>query len=128
MTTPNGSPDGDRAFTDVTVRVGGTWVAHQDVYVAAGAVSAITDTTASPDTGPPAVLIPGFVNTHTHLQQSLMRGIAECTQLLEWLLAIGEQSVAITPQRVSRGRGRLFGESPVGHDDRRRAHVAPSVG
>ncbi|GAB22889.1 putative amidohydrolase [Gordonia polyisoprenivorans NBRC 16320 = JCM 10675] len=100
MITPNGSPDGDRAFTDVTVRVGGTWVAHQDVYVAAGVVSAITDTTASPDTGPPAVLIPGFVNTHTHLQQSLMRGIAECTPLLEWLLAIGEQSVAITPQRA----------------------------
>ncbi|MEE4024493.1 amidohydrolase family protein [Gordonia sp. PKS22-38] len=86
------------AFADVTVYTGGAWLTHQDVHVADGVVTAITDA-AHPGDGN-GYLIPGFVNTHTHLQQSLMRGIAECTPLLEWLLAVGEESVAITPQRA----------------------------
>ncbi|MFW0786538.1 amidohydrolase family protein [Gordonia sp. CPCC 206044] len=86
------------AFSDVTVYTGGRWLPHQDVHVAEGVVTAVDDT-AHPGTGT-GHLIPGFVNTHTHLQQSLMRGIAECTPLLEWLLAVGEESVAITPERA----------------------------
>lgn len=88
------------AFTDVTVRTGGVWAPHRDVHITDGVVSAIIETASVTQDGPPAVLIPGFVNTHTHLQQALMRGIAECTPLLEWLLAIGEKSVAITPERA----------------------------
>nr|WP_202422666.1 amidohydrolase family protein [Gordonia sp. SID5947] len=93
--TPPDSP----SFTDVTVYSGGAWRAHQDVRIADGMVASITDTPAPADGGH-RYLIPGFVNTHTHLQQSLMRGIAECTPLLEWLLAVGEESVAITPERA----------------------------
>lgn len=87
------------AFADVTVFTGGRWHEHQDVYVADGVVTSMTSATRSSGTGG-GHLIPGFVNTHTHLQQSLMRGIAECTPLLEWLLAVGEESVAITPERA----------------------------
>ncbi|MFW0793582.1 amidohydrolase family protein [Gordonia sp. CPCC 205515] len=85
-------------ISDVSVYTGGRWVAHQDIHLAAGTISSITDA-AHPGDGN-GYVIPGFVNTHTHLQQSLMRGIAECTPLLEWLLAVGEESVAITPQRA----------------------------
>ncbi|MGV9859374.1 amidohydrolase family protein [Gordonia sp. NPDC003425] len=98
-------------FSDVTVYSGGTWLPHRDVRVVDGVVAAIDataiDAAGSPDAGSSETitatggfLIPGFVNTHTHLQQSLMRGIAECTPLLEWLLAVGEESVAITPERA----------------------------
>lgn len=86
------------AFRDVTVYTGGAWHSHQDVLVEDGVVTAITATPHPGDGN--GHLIPGFVNTHTHLQQSLMRGIAECTPLLEWLLAVGEESVAITPRRA----------------------------
>jgi len=84
---------------DVAVYTGGRWLAHQNVSVSDGAVVGIVDT-ASPSERGNGYVIPGFVNTHTHLQQSLMRGIAECTPLLEWLLAVGEKSAAITPERA----------------------------
>ncbi|WP_374610088.1 amidohydrolase family protein [Gordonia sp. (in: high G+C Gram-positive bacteria)] len=88
------------AFRDVTVYTAGQWKAHHDVHVVDGIVTAIAPT-ARPGGGTGnGYVIPGFVNTHTHLQQSLMRGIAECTPLLEWLLAVGEESVAITPERA----------------------------
>lgn len=88
------------AFRDVTVYTAGQWKAHHDVHVVDGIVTAIAPT-ARPGGGTGnGSVIPGFVNTHTHLQQSLMRGIAECTPLLEWLLAVGEESVAITPERA----------------------------
>ncbi|NDZ92646.1 amidohydrolase family protein [Streptomyces sp. SID6673] len=85
-------------FDDVSVYTGGRWVAHQDVRIENGIVAAISDASTPGDGN--GFLIPGFVNTHTHLQQSLMRGIAECTPLLEWLLAVGEESVAVTPERA----------------------------
>ena len=88
------------AFRDVTVYTAGQWKAHHDVHVVDGIVTAIAPT-ARPGGGTGnGYVIPGVVNTHTHLQQSLMRGIAECTPLLEWLLAVGEESVAITPERA----------------------------
>lgn len=95
----NATTRAEPVFADVTVFTGGRWHEHQDVYVADGAVTSMTPATRSSGTGG-GHLIPGFVNTHTHLQQSLMRGIAECTPLLEWLLAVGEESVAITPERA----------------------------
>lgn len=98
--TPSDAPASHSpSFSDVTVFSGGAWHTHQDVHIAGGVVASITDTPAPADSGN-GFLIPGFVNTHTHLQQSLMRGIAECTPLLEWLLAVGEESVAITPERA----------------------------
>ena len=92
-------------FSDVAVYTGGIWLEHQDVRVVGGVVESISPhasstTGAAESISTGGYLIPGFVNTHTHLQQSLMRGIAECTPLLEWLLAVGEESVAITPERA----------------------------
>lgn len=92
--------------TDVTVFSGGRWLPRRNVVIEDGLVSAIGGRGAPDVTGAEVVdgsgayLIPGFVNTHTHLQQSLMRGIAEGTPLLEWLLAVGDESVAITPERA----------------------------
>jgi 5-methylthioadenosine/S-adenosylhomocysteine deaminase len=86
-------------LADVTVYTGGRWRAHQDVRVVGGVIAAIVDT-AHPSDAASGFVIPGFVNTHTHLQQSLIRGIAECTPLLEWLLAVAEESVSITPERA----------------------------
>nr|WP_296773539.1 amidohydrolase family protein [Rhodococcus sp. (in: high G+C Gram-positive bacteria)] len=88
---------------DVTVYSGGQWLPHRDVVVGAGVVTDILHAGSSGSTGVDgtgAYLIPGFVNTHTHMQQSLMRGIAEGIPLLEWLLAVAEDSVAITPERA----------------------------
>ncbi|WAC57388.1 amidohydrolase family protein [Gordonia sp. SL306] len=99
MTPSDPTASRSPAFSDVSVFSAGAWHAHQDVHITEGVVASITDTPA-PSDGGNGFLIPGFVNTHTHLQQSLMRGIAECTPLLEWLLAVGEESVAITPERA----------------------------
>ncbi|MDJ0392940.1 amidohydrolase family protein [Rhodococcus sp. G-MC3] len=93
----------DTLIHDVTVYSGGQWLPHRDVVVGGGLVTDINlagpSTTTGVD-GTGAYLIPGFVNTHTHMQQSLMRGIAEGIPLLEWLLAVAEESVAITPERA----------------------------
>lgn len=92
-------------FSDTSVYSGGIWIEHQDVRVVDGVVESITAHASSEHAPGESIstggyVIPGFVNTHTHLQQSFMRGIAECTPLLEWLLAVGEESVAITPERA----------------------------
>lgn len=87
------------AFRDVTVYTAGAWRSHCDIHIVDGVVSSVEPTT-RPGAGTGGYVIPGFVNTHTHLQQTLMRGVAECTPLLEWLLAVGEESVAITPERA----------------------------
>ncbi|WP_055474960.1 amidohydrolase family protein [Gordonia sp. HS-NH1] len=92
-------PSAAPAFCDVTVYTAGRWRPHCDIHVADGIVTSI-DPTARPGGETGGFVIPGFVNTHTHLQQTLMRGVAECTPLLEWLLAVGEESVAITPERA----------------------------
>ncbi len=94
-----------RIISDATVFAGGSWNSHRDIIIDdAGVVTAIEPTGArgaeSTIGEPGAHVIPGFVNTHTHLQQSLMRGVAECTPLLEWLLAVGERSIAITPEKA----------------------------
>ena len=94
----------DAIIRDVTLYSGGQWLTGHDVVVSNGVVESIEKSTgtATPGSvdGSGAYLIPGFVNTHTHLQQSLMRGIAEGTPLLEWLLAVAGESVQITPERA----------------------------
>ncbi|MBF6212680.1 amidohydrolase family protein [Nocardia puris] len=89
--------------TGVTVYTGGGWLPDRDVLIEDGLVTAIAPAGtagAGGVDGRGGYLIPGFVNTHTHLQQSLQRGIAEGTPLLEWLLAVGAEAVAITPERA----------------------------
>ncbi len=95
----------ERIIPDSTVFTGRAWVSHCDIIIDdGGRVTAVEPAGVSPGVAtlakPGAHVIPGFVNTHTHLQQSLMRGVAECTPLLEWLLAVGERSVSITPERA----------------------------
>lgn len=92
-------------IADVTVWTGREWRAHADVAIANGAVLEVCDHVPAP-AGPGTVdgagahLIPGFVNTHTHMQQSLCRGVGEGQPLLRWLLAVGEAMNAITPERA----------------------------
>ncbi len=85
-------------LSDVSVFTGGKWHEHSDIHIVDGIVTAVV---------PAAVrgtdtrhVIPGFVNAHTHLQQSLMRGMAENKGLLEWLQLIGTETVRITPERA----------------------------
>ncbi|MFT4264350.1 MAG: amidohydrolase family protein [Nocardioides sp.] len=92
------------AVTDVTVWTGSGWRAHTDVLLAGGLVGDLLDHDPArvwPEevvSGRGGHLIPGFTNTHTHLQQSVLRGAGEGRPLLEWLLAIGEGMVATTPE------------------------------
>ncbi|MGV8874074.1 MAG: amidohydrolase family protein [Rhodococcus sp. (in: high G+C Gram-positive bacteria)] len=93
----------DTRIHDITVYSGGQWLPHRDVVVDGGIVTGILESGTVESGGVDGgggYLIPGFVNTHTHMQQSLMRGIAEGIPLLEWLLAVAEDSVAITPERA----------------------------
>ncbi|MGX1805674.1 amidohydrolase family protein [Nocardia sp. NPDC055321] len=55
---------------------------------------------AIPRIGGGGYLVPGFVNTHTHLQQSILRGAGEGLPLLEWLHCVGEFTVAATPEQT----------------------------
>ncbi len=92
-------------ISDVTVYSNGSWLPHRDVLIADGLITEIRPTAPAPSgatavDGAGAYLIPGFVNTHTHLQQSLMRGIGEGQPLLSWLLTVGEESAIITPERA----------------------------
>ncbi|MFI6868142.1 amidohydrolase family protein [Nocardia sp. NPDC050406] len=94
---------------DVTVyaatAAGPRWLTGRDVVVVDGRITAI-----APNAGAgldlPYVdaagghLIPGFVNTHTHLQQSVLRGAGEGLPLLEWLRCVGEFTVAATPEQT----------------------------
>ncbi|WP_330184760.1 amidohydrolase family protein [Nocardia sp. NBC_01503] len=95
---------------DVTVYAataeGPQWVSGQDVVVEDGRIIAIGPGAADPARDSPRVdgsgghLIPGFVNTHTHLQQSILRGAGEGLPLLEWLHCVGEFTVAATPEQT----------------------------
>jgi 5-methylthioadenosine/S-adenosylhomocysteine deaminase len=94
--------------TDITVWSGGHWLPHRDVHLAGGFVTGLAEhnpggSGARPDRmldGRGGHLLPGFVNTHTHLQQSVMRGIGEGRPLLEWLRAVGGEMVSLTPERA----------------------------
>ncbi|WP_067716387.1 amidohydrolase family protein [Nocardia yamanashiensis] len=84
---------------------GPRWLPGQDVVVEDGRITAISSG-AERDRGLPYTdgsgghLIPGFVNTHTHLQQSVLRGAGEGLPLLEWLHCVGEFTVAATAEQT----------------------------
>ncbi|MER7555795.1 amidohydrolase family protein [Nocardioides sp. NPDC126508] len=94
------------AITDVSLWSGTAWVAHRDVVLRDGTVDAVRphdprSTWSGPTIdGSGAYLVPGFTNTHTHLQQALCRGVGEGQPLLAWLLAVGESMAATTPERA----------------------------
>ncbi|KAF0848862.1 amidohydrolase family protein [Nocardia caishijiensis] len=90
-------------ITDVTVYTPQGWSACE-VVVRDGLVAALS---AGPEhatlprfDGGGGYLLPGFVNTHTHLQQAVLRGIGEGLPLLEWLRCVGERTVAATPEQT----------------------------
>ncbi|MFJ4652897.1 amidohydrolase family protein [Nocardia sp. NPDC088792] len=94
---------------DVTVYAatptGPAWLAGQDVVVEDGRITAVgagagTGLDLPRVDGSGGHLIPGFVNTHTHLQQSVLRGAGEGLPLLEWLHCVGEFTVAATPEQT----------------------------
>ncbi|WP_067666913.1 amidohydrolase family protein [Nocardia miyunensis] len=101
----NAAPTRIHTVADVTVWNGATWRPHTDVSIADGMITDVRDHVRDV-TGPGVLdgtgahLIPGFVNTHTHTQQSLCRGVGEGRPLLEWLLAVGEAMNAVTPERA----------------------------
>lgn len=84
---------------------GPCWLSGQDVVVVDGMITAL-GSGAGAGLELPRVdgagghLIPGFVNTHTHLQQSVLRGAGEGLPLLEWLHCVGEFTVAATPEQT----------------------------
>src|SRR5690606_31713810 len=96
----------DLLITDVCVWTAGEWREHRDVAVAGGRVVAIrpagAERAAAPHTvdGSGGHLLPGIVNTHTHLNQALLRGIGEGLPLLAWLRGVGEATVALTPEQA----------------------------
>lgn len=98
--TQPGAPLVPPAVVDVTVWDGTAWREHQDVVLRDGLVAALRDHlpgTVGLD-GRGAHLLPGFVNTHTHLQQATCRGVGEGQPLLAWLLSVGEHMAAVTPR------------------------------
>ncbi|WP_067816089.1 amidohydrolase family protein [Nocardia inohanensis] len=84
---------------------GPRWSSGLDVVIEDGRITALGPG-AGRDRGLPRTdgsgghLIPGFVNTHTHLQQSVLRGAGEGLPLLEWLHCVGEFTVAATPEQT----------------------------
>ncbi|MEQ6899771.1 amidohydrolase family protein [Nocardioides sp. YIM 152588] len=102
------APGGGRpaAITDVTVWTGTGWRERCDVVLADGVVTDLRDHRPGAAWAGEALdgsgghLVPGFTNTHTHLQQSLCRGVGEGQPLLAWLLTVGEGMKAVTPRRA----------------------------
>ena len=73
--------------------------------VAVGAEPPNRDTTPS-STPRGAYLLPGFIQTHIHLCQTLFRGYADDMPLLEWLRrACGRWKRRTRPRRCARRRG-----------------------
>lgn len=75
-----------------------------DVVVRDGVIIALTAGPEHADLprfdGGDGYLLPGFVNTHTHLQQAVLRGVGEGLPLLEWLRCVGEHTVAANPEQT----------------------------
>ncbi|MEV4153750.1 amidohydrolase family protein [Nocardia salmonicida] len=90
-------------ITDVTVYTEQGWtpsevVIEDGVVIAMGAAAEHADLPRFDGGG--GYLLPGFVNTHTHLQQAVLRGVGEGLPLLEWLRCVGEHTVAATPEQT----------------------------
>jgi 5-methylthioadenosine/S-adenosylhomocysteine deaminase len=84
------------------VWTGAEWAAHQDVMFEDGMIAQVREHRPGADgiDGSGGYLIPGFVNTHTHLQQTVCRGVGDGQQLLAWLGLIGESMATLTPERA----------------------------
>src|SRR4051794_28429555 len=79
--------DGAVAFTDSILAVGPT------AEVLAGHPDADVVDCAG------RVVLPGFVNTHTHLFQTLLKGLGDDRVLSDWFLAMtGPSAVQLTPE------------------------------
>ncbi|MFJ1927653.1 MULTISPECIES: amidohydrolase family protein [unclassified Streptomyces] len=92
-------------ITDVTVFSEGRWRTGTDVHLAGGRISALVPAGELPRgervlEGSGGHLVPGLVNTHTHLFQAGLRGIGEGLPLLAWLSAVGEEAALLTPERA----------------------------
>jgi len=93
--------------TDAHIWTASGWLPGRDIHVEAGRIRAIEPAGSVPP-GPGstvvdaagAYVLPGFVNTHTHLHQAIMRGVAEGEPLIRWLLHIAEGTVALTPDQA----------------------------
>lgn len=70
-------PDGS-VLKGGCVGVAGGRISHVGMERPAGEVSSVV-------TGPNLVLMPGFVNAHTHVPMSLLRGFADDHELHDWL-------------------------------------------
>ena len=79
--------DGAVAFTDVILAVGPR----------AGVLAAYPDADVVDCSG--RVVLPGFVNTHTHLFQTLLKGLGDDRVLSDWFLTMtGPSAVELTPE------------------------------
>jgi cytosine/adenosine deaminase-related metal-dependent hydrolase len=103
-------PSRSEAASDGLIIVGGTvwsgpgWRRDHDVSIAGGQIEAVTASPSSYD--PPRVaidargafVVPGFVNTHSHLFQVLLKGIADGRPLHDWLNVVGDAVLRLTPE------------------------------
>ncbi|MBW8487657.1 amidohydrolase family protein [Actinomadura parmotrematis] len=93
-------------ISNTTVWSRGRWLPGRDVHLADGRVARVVphDARRAPEgavlDGAGGHLVPGLVNTHTHLHQSIMRGIAEGEPLIRWLRYVAEGTVALTPEQA----------------------------
>lgn len=49
------------------------------------------------------LLLPGFINTHTHAAMALFRGVAEDMELMGWLSAVRKVETKVTPSQIHAG-------------------------
>jgi cytosine/adenosine deaminase-related metal-dependent hydrolase len=99
--------DGDVIVVGGSVWSDDTWKDDHDVVVIDGVVDAVTPSRRgrAPDSGPyvaidarDAFVIPGFVNTHSHLFQVLLKGVGDGRPLHEWLTIVGDAILHLTPE------------------------------
>ncbi|GAA4773293.1 amidohydrolase family protein [Microbacterium gilvum] len=101
--TPTRRPS---AILDSSVWNGEEFVAHRDVLIEDGAIVEVRAHDDRGWSGADAIdgrgshVLPGFANTHTHLQQSTCRGVGEGQPLLSWLLTVGEHMADVAPERA----------------------------
>lgn len=93
-------PERPDAIVDTTVWSGSRWASHQDILLTDGRITDVCEHVPGRVgiDGSAMHVVPGFVNSHTHLQQSMCRGIGEGRPLLEWLHSVGGAMRDITPQ------------------------------
>ena len=101
-------------------------VIEGDVLIRDGRIASVgavdRDASTSPDAAiieaHGAYLLPGFIQTHIHLCQTLFRGYADDLALLDWLKTrVWPMEAAHTPRVARRGRAASrIGAAAIGHD------------